>query len=495
VTSRLALVSLAAVLFLPTLWLRDVWNPDEIRYAEVAREMRVLGDWLVPHLNGCVYAEKPPLFFWLSALLQPVAGWHAGHLVSALAVLGAMLFTHAIGRAAFGERTGRLAAAALATTLLVSWEGKRGAIDPLLMFLTTWAAYGFFRGRLVQAYVVIGLAVLAKGPVGLVAPALAGAAASLAGTPRPPAPRRHGLWGPPLAAAIAAAWVVPACLQGGPEYARTILWEQHFGRMVESFAHRQPWHYYLMRFPFDFFPWIFFLPRALVLAWRARREERTAAALLLWFGAGFVFFTLLSGKRERYLFPLYPAAALLVAWHLESSARRWVARLPLAVFALIGLAQVAVCFVRFDVGPDVARVLEPTLPWAAFVAAAGAGLVVLAWRGASLVACMVLFSLSVDFLWIPRVDEVVSPRDVAARVPADAEVALLSTLFQGTFNLYLERTHLPVLQEREEVEAFLDGPGRRLVIAPRGEAARIGPVGERLVEAGRFDHWDVVFLE
>ncbi|HUP43615.1 MAG TPA: hypothetical protein VM599_10445, partial [Thermoanaerobaculia bacterium] len=61
----LVLAGLAALLYLPGLGNHALWNPDEARYAEVAREMRLFGDWLVPRLNGEVYAHKPPLLFWL----------------------------------------------------------------------------------------------------------------------------------------------------------------------------------------------------------------------------------------------------------------------------------------------------------------------------------------------------------------------------------------------------------------------------------------------
>ena len=63
----LVLALLGALLFLPGLGRRDVWNPDEARYAEVAREMRLSGSWAVPRLNGEVYTQKPPLFFWAIA--------------------------------------------------------------------------------------------------------------------------------------------------------------------------------------------------------------------------------------------------------------------------------------------------------------------------------------------------------------------------------------------------------------------------------------------
>ena len=69
----IAVVALVAVLFVPPLFTRDPWNPDEPRYAEVAREMVVLGQYLVPHLNGEPYSDKPPLFFWLAALFFAAA--------------------------------------------------------------------------------------------------------------------------------------------------------------------------------------------------------------------------------------------------------------------------------------------------------------------------------------------------------------------------------------------------------------------------------------
>ncbi len=59
------LLAMGVLFFLFRVGERDLWDPDETRYALVAREMRESGDWILPHLDGSVYAEKPPLFFWL----------------------------------------------------------------------------------------------------------------------------------------------------------------------------------------------------------------------------------------------------------------------------------------------------------------------------------------------------------------------------------------------------------------------------------------------
>ena len=67
VAAILALLVLVAV---PQWFTRDLWNPDEPRYTEIAREMVELGDYAVAHLNGEVYPDKPALFFWMSAGLR-----------------------------------------------------------------------------------------------------------------------------------------------------------------------------------------------------------------------------------------------------------------------------------------------------------------------------------------------------------------------------------------------------------------------------------------
>ena len=71
---RVLVLALGALMFLPGLGNHDLWNPDEPRYAEVAREMRVRGDYFLPHVNGEVYTHKPPLMFWSMAAAATLTG-------------------------------------------------------------------------------------------------------------------------------------------------------------------------------------------------------------------------------------------------------------------------------------------------------------------------------------------------------------------------------------------------------------------------------------
>ncbi|MFI5401846.1 MAG: ArnT family glycosyltransferase, partial [Planctomycetota bacterium] len=187
--------------------MRDLWNPDEPRYAEVAREMRVTGEWLVPHLNGAIYAEKPPLFFWLSALGQAAGlGFNAGRVVAGLAALGTLLVTWALARRFLGDRAALLGAVVLGTTVFFPWLARFGVLDVVLTFFVTLAAYGWIRGGpwVVLFYVGIGLAVLTKGPVAIVLAVFAVLAWRISGGSGGRRPW-HVLWGVPLTAAIVAA--------------------------------------------------------------------------------------------------------------------------------------------------------------------------------------------------------------------------------------------------------------------------------------------------
>jgi 4-amino-4-deoxy-L-arabinose transferase-like glycosyltransferase len=511
----------------PSLPLRDLWNPDEPRYAEVAREMRVTGEWLVPHLNGDLYMEKPPLFFWLSALGQMAGlGFNAGRVVAGLASLGTLLLTWALARRFLNDRAGLLAAAVLGTAVFFPWLSRFGVLDVVLTFFVTLAAYGWIRGGswLVLFYVGMGLAVLVKGPVGIVLALFAGLSWGISGGRG--GPWWHGLLGVPLTGAIVAAWLWPACIRGGPEYTQVILLKQNVGRAVgESAPHARPFWYYLQYLPL-FLPWIVFLPWAAPWAWRKKGLPR---AMLLWAAIGFVFFSFVSGKRDRYLTPLFPPFAILLGGWLDAAtatplARR-VARFSSALFLGAGVGLLLASLLghllarRFD--DEAAAALEglATVPGIALAAAFAAVLFLLGRRAiraakvgllpraaALLVAQVAVFLLAYDLLLVPRIDEFKSPRPVAEelnRWPGD--VAAYPAHFSGAYNLYSGRIRIPVLDTPDEVLAHLEGPGLRLVLTSLENYERPPAGGERSLKdtlgdrfrttpVGRVGHREMLFL-
>jgi 4-amino-4-deoxy-L-arabinose transferase-like glycosyltransferase len=176
------LLAVSLLLFLPKLGM-PLLDPDEGLYAEIAREMVTRGDWVIPHVNGLPYLEKPPLYFWLTAStfwLFGLSEW-ATRLWSAISALGTVLLTWRIGRRLYGAQAGLLAGVVVATVVGNALYVRRASTDQLFVFCLTLAIYGFLRdaerpdrgrSRFLPVYVGAGLSVLAKGFIGLVFPVL-----------------------------------------------------------------------------------------------------------------------------------------------------------------------------------------------------------------------------------------------------------------------------------------------------------------------------------
>jgi 4-amino-4-deoxy-L-arabinose transferase-like glycosyltransferase len=541
----LIILLLGLLLTVPSWFTRDLWNPDEPRYAEVAREMIVSGDWLVPHLNGDIYAEKPPLFFWLSALLQVLGfGVGAGRIVGAGFAIATLFLTWGVARLWWPARTALLSVFVLATTVQFGIIGKEGVLDIPLTFFIMLAVYGFCRHRrdggrwIALFYAGMGFSVLIKGPVGILIAALAAVTFTLI-TDGPRGLRaRHPLWGIPLIAAIVGLWLVPAMIHGGEEYARIILFRQNVGRMVTSWSHRQPWFYYFTNLPLHFFPWIVFTPFAIVAAlWRNRKPAgRPDLWLVAWFLAGFAIFSLISGKRARYLLPLYPPLAILVAvWidrALQPAATGWMKRWTRRLFVVDHIVFIALGFLFLAVllagpfvsssyradEPQVMAMIDGMLAWPANVGLALFGIALVGsgiWGGGTAlrgrldracglaVAAMLILSLGIDLVLAPHFNEVKSAKEVSLRaneiLPPDGPgtVGLYPNGYSGAFNLYTGRVRMPVLVTPEEVNDFLSVPDPRLIITTEKyfnrDAADI-TAPHRVMEGNRVGHRKILFL-
>jgi 4-amino-4-deoxy-L-arabinose transferase-like glycosyltransferase len=156
-------------------------EPDEARYSDIPSLMNRSGDYVTPHLDHVVYLEKPPLCYWVTALLFKIFGENefSSRLFSALCAWGCILLVYRIGRFFHDEKTGLYSAGVLSTFLYFSILGKINILDiPLTFFvsLATWAGYRYFagdcerKGWLYLLYVSSGLAFLTKGLIGIVFP-------------------------------------------------------------------------------------------------------------------------------------------------------------------------------------------------------------------------------------------------------------------------------------------------------------------------------------
>jgi hypothetical protein len=514
--TRLLLLAVGLALFLPGVGARDLWNPDEPRYAEVAREMRERGDLLVPHLNGRLYAEKPPLHFWSIALVSRATGGVdevATRLPSVVAAIATLFLLFGIARRLFDREVAWTSVAVFATSAKILWQGRIGQIDMTLVALVTLAMYAFVRGMTEGRhgffrlfFVAAGLATLAKGPVGLLPPLLSIVAFALAARRGDLLRRLRIPSGLAIWAAIVLAWLVPAILSAGREYFEIIVLKQNVGRYADPWHHFQPWYYYLTVIPADFFPWAFFLPGAIRIGWRRflDRERLGYLFALAWVVVTLVFFSLSPGKRTVYILTMYPAMALLVGASFAEIRRSWPSLrgwlvVPAALLALLLTALPAAGYWLVRYRPERfaerleerLRELEPMGPGllplllalglalsagalAAFLGALRGSPrrvtsgVALGMGAAAVGAC----------LWIlPRFDAVKSVRPMAEALAARAapdEPYAIYPRFDPPVVFYSRRIATEIEGE-EALRAFAGAPGRRWLLIERDELARLEP--------------------
>jgi 4-amino-4-deoxy-L-arabinose transferase-like glycosyltransferase len=481
---------LAGLLYFPALGSRDFWAPVEPRYAEIVRVMFAKNEWIVPTVNGDLYTDKPILYFWLvlvaSKLVGAVNEWTV-RLPPALAGVGLVLVTYAIGRDFFSPRVGFIAGAVLATTVRVIWEARWAHTD--MVFSLFFALSLYFAARsllhrghskeILFSYLFMALATLSKGLIGVVLPALILVSFTLA--------QRE--WGYlrvarlPLGIAIflliATPWFLLVNSATDGKWLSDFVYVHHLQRYTAGAGHRQPFYYYLQSLPADFLPWTIFALPAL-LAYRPYRNvwhQPITLFFVLWFGVIFLFFSLSDTKRDLYLLPAFPAVALFVASYIDdlisgvlpqSLFYRTVAS---SFFHLLWLSAMAVPIVAWLFQRDAVWIGLPSV--CMLVVGGLAGVYFIRRREPkklmnSTVVMMLLTVLTGAFFILPYLEQYKSRRpfslEIKNRVVASAPLYIYGDGMHD-FNYYSEREVIPIITSKGEVEKLLlqDSTGYILV--------------------------------
>ena len=338
--------------------LRDPWPSDEPRFVLVARQMVASGDWLFPHRGIELYADKPPMLFWLQAFFyEIVRNWRIAFLLpSLLAGMLTLGLTYDLGRRFWSHRAGLFAAIGVLFAFQFMYQVKRAQIDPLIMGWITLANWGlllhFLRGPNWRAYwlgcLAAGLGVITKG-VGILAllmfaPYLYARLRGWEGVTRTSNSTLRWLGGALVFVAPILAWggavVLVAHARGTAEYATYVddlFFRQTAGRYAGSWSHPQPFWYYLPIVLFNWFPLSLAYPAAVPRWWRDLKAADVRVLLpLLWALVVIVFFSIPVGKRDVYLMPVLPMIALAMApTLLDIADARWLRNSAFAI-ALVG---------------------------------------------------------------------------------------------------------------------------------------------------------------
>jgi 4-amino-4-deoxy-L-arabinose transferase-like glycosyltransferase len=360
----------AALVTLPGLGLGTLWDNSETAYGEVAREVLISHDWLVMHLNGGPWYVQPPLYFWIAALFAKLfgVGAFAMRLPSALATV---LMGGAVGYAAAriaGGRAGAYAAIILSTSLMQAIVGRLAIMDALLDLAVTAAILWWFRAfeaprspdalaarKRAAAFVcgaaTLALGTLAKGPVAPVIVVLVVAvwliwerlARSPVVAPRPAVAILAAL----VFAAVTLPWFILLFARVGPGAMGELIGHYTVGRYTGVIENqRGPWFYYVPVLILGFFPWIAFLPMALVRAWQAARTPAGGLArlALVWTVLPLVFFSLAQTKLPNYVALVLPALAIIVGLWFANVSRGADRRSALISAAVVPLTVGCIAF-------------------------------------------------------------------------------------------------------------------------------------------------------
>ncbi len=351
------LLALVLALLLFRLGAVPLIGPDEPRYARVAVEMHRAREWVTPTLQGRPWLEKPALYYWLAGGFFSVLGEteSAARLPSVLAALLLVGAIALLGARLFGGASGLHAGFVLGTSVLPFAYGRAAAMDMLLASTVT-VAIGLLllrflgvagRGAVPAAFAFMGLAVLAKGPLGALLPALVVAGYLLA--------TREWKWlrelfAPVAVAAfliVAAPWYALVLREEGRHFVDVFLLDHNLARFTST-VHRHPGPllYYVPVILVGLFPWSGFVVPA--LAGLRPRSSRVDLALLLWLALPFAFFSLAGSKLPGYILPCLPPLALLMGRAAADllQERTWRRTAGLVTLVLGSLIATAPVFLR-----------------------------------------------------------------------------------------------------------------------------------------------------
>jgi 4-amino-4-deoxy-L-arabinose transferase-like glycosyltransferase len=347
------LIAFAATLFLSDIWAYKEFVRAESYFALGARSMVERNEWLTPHAPDELQLNKPPLTYWLIGVSYKLFGssYGSARLPSVLAAILVLAIVYGLGTWLDGVQVGLISAAILASSYLFL-TFARIAMSDMLLTLCVTAGFACFIAALTErtnrsrkvvlvGYVALALGVLAKGPVALALVAVPIGLELLVRRDREMFKRLRLPIGLALFLAIAAPYFLLVSARAGVGPLQFFFVSENLqrftGQVYESGA--RPFWYELAAFLSDFAPWSLLILPAALFDWRARRSGATGRPrriLYLWLIYTVLLFSLASFKRDYYLLPAMPAAALIAGPLLANTERlSEFARRALAAFLVL----------------------------------------------------------------------------------------------------------------------------------------------------------------
>src|SRR5258705_1077805 len=321
------IVGVCLLLFFRGIGDTPFYDKQEAREALVVWEIHNSGNWILPLRNGAEIPAKPPFFHWLGAGVSAIVGG-VDELTTRLpsAVLGTLgvLLTYVAGVVLWGRGAGLIAALVLSTSF--EWRAAREArVDMALTFVLVCSFLFFLylyrtrggRNKAILLGLFLGLATLAKGPLGLVLPCFTFLTFLWCKKDLAFLKQLHPIIVISVCALVAGSWYLLALWQGGREFLFMVIKENFSTVVGEEAGHPHPFWWYIPNFFQRTAPWSFFFPGlgAFLYRYRHKLAEEELLYFIVWFATVLIFFSVFSQKRTVYILSAYPAIALLFgAW-------------------------------------------------------------------------------------------------------------------------------------------------------------------------------------
>ncbi|KEY58446.1 lipid IV(A) 4-amino-4-deoxy-L-arabinosyltransferase [Serratia sp. DD3] len=335
---------------------RQLWQPDETRYAEISREMLAKGDWVVPNLLGLRYFEKPVAGYWFNNISQWLFGDNnfSVRFASALSTALTALLVFALAWLMWkNARRASLAALIFLSMFLVFGIGTYSALDPMIALWLTAAMVSYYlaqnatskKGKL-GGFILLGLACgmgfMTKGFLALAVPVIAVIPIVIQQRKF----KELFSYGP-IAVVVAVLLSLPwalAVAQREPDYWHYFFWIEHIQRFVEENAqHKAPFWYYIPVLIAGVLPWVALLPGSLLKGWRERVRAPELFFLLSWVVMPILFFSIAKGKLLTYILSCMAPLALLMAAYADdcmAQLRRGVFKANAIINGLFGVVGI-----------------------------------------------------------------------------------------------------------------------------------------------------------
>lgn len=467
----------------------DLWNSDEPRYAEVAREMVESGNYIQPYFNGEPYTEKPPLFFWTVAVGAKLFGsvnQLAVRLPSVLSALGILALIIAFVSEHFDRRKAFLSAIILCISPQFFMLARHGQIDMLLTFLITASLVSFYKwyargscGYLIIFYLCMALATLSKGPIGILLPFMVVVCFLLFRKEWGKINKMRLYFGLPIAIAIVLAWYIPATQQSAGYDFGPMVKRQIVGRMFHPSSHSVSVFYWpfsqLASLAKGMVPWTFLIPPTIVMAYRSRRCA-PSFFLFCWASVIFAFFTIIASKRDLYILPMYPAIATLIALWVLRPTPTFNLRLIKIMSAFMGvfvlvIAAIAPVYLKHRF-PDLTHYYS----WNTTVPMVMAGIAAVAVAifgrkrehviGVLVGTILVVFTITAVSI-LPRMNEYKSARSICdvynSVKTSDSEIAMLSSVREEY--IFYTKSVIKTVYNIGDLKQFFDSENRMFCLS------------------------------